>query len=101
MSDDDGSGSISIDELKKLFAFLEIAATDEEIQKIVRLVDVDRSGTLDFEEFVTLIHLLLNPGNDEDGDDEDETPQLTPAPSQETDPHRANLRQVFNNVGKE
>jgi hypothetical protein len=57
-------------------------ATSEEIDRLIRTVDIDKSGTLSFEEFVTMVCLMA--ANEE----------------KEREQHRANLRVVFDSVGE-
>jgi Ca2+-binding EF-hand superfamily protein len=78
----DQSGEISNDELQGLFKTLEITATPEEIEKLIRTVDIDHSGNLSFDEFVTMICLMA--ANED----------------KEKEQHRENLRVVFDSVGK-
>lgn len=49
--DKDGGGSISKDELAELMSTLGIKATPEEVEMMVREVDEDGSGEIDFGEF--------------------------------------------------
>lgn len=79
--DEDNSGTITHNELKILFKSLEIEATDEEIQSLIQVVDVDQSGSLSFEEFVTMICLMA--ANEDKQKEQD----------------HANLRAVFDSVG--
>lgn len=58
--DTDGNGTIDISELKILFSLLGITCSDEELSHLIKIVDVDHSGSLSFEEFVTLICLLAD-----------------------------------------
>jgi hypothetical protein len=81
-TDVDHSGTITNDELQGLFKILEMEVTDEEIDRLVRIVDVDRSGTLSFHEFVTMVCVMA--ANEE----------------KEKEEHRSNLRVVFDSVGE-
>lgn len=78
----DNSGTITHDELTSLFKSLELEATDEEIHSLIEVVDVDHSGTLNFEEFVTMICLIA--ANED----------------KEKEQQHAHLRAVFDSVGK-
>lgn len=50
--DEDKSGEISKDELKKLMITLGLKPTDEQIDAMMKEVDEDESGDIDFSEFV-------------------------------------------------
>lgn len=50
--DEDKSGEISKDELKKLMITLGLKPTDEQIDTMMKEVDEDGSGDIDFSEFV-------------------------------------------------
>jgi Ca2+-binding EF-hand superfamily protein len=49
--DADGGGTIDTAELKVAIRALGMEPTDEEVAKMIADVDVDASGTIDFEEF--------------------------------------------------
>eukprot|EP01060_Flectonema_neradi_P001383 TRINITY_DN10824_c0_g1_i1.p1 TRINITY_DN10824_c0_g1~~TRINITY_DN10824_c0_g1_i1.p1 ORF type:complete len:156 (+),score=37.33 TRINITY_DN10824_c0_g1_i1:85-552(+) len=53
--DEDHGGSISKDELRKLMETLRLKPTDEELDAMMREVDSDGSGDIDFNEFVTVM----------------------------------------------
>ena len=53
--DKDGSGSISIDELGALLRSVGHAPTPTELMRIIREVDTDCSGQIEFEEFLVMI----------------------------------------------
>ena len=53
--DDDGSGSIGIDELEDPLIGLGFADTREEVQELVDVVDEDGSGMIEFGEFLSII----------------------------------------------
>ena len=53
--DDDGSGSIGIEELEDPLIGLGFAETREEVKAIVDSVDEDRSGLIEFDEFLGII----------------------------------------------
>jgi len=55
MFDTDGSKTIDSKELKNLMIMLGVEATQEEIDEIMRQVDKDNNGFIDFDEFVTLM----------------------------------------------
>lgn len=58
IADTDGSNSVSIEELKKFLPFLGVKATDEEISTAFTKFDEDKSGSLQFEEFIALLMSL-------------------------------------------
>ena len=53
--DEDGSGAISADELEKVMQTLGQEASSQELQDLIKEVDLDRSGSIDFAEFKTLM----------------------------------------------
>ena len=53
--DDSGDGLLSKEEIKKGCHVLEMQLTDKEIEIIFREYDRDKSGTLDFNEFLEAI----------------------------------------------
>eukprot|EP01013_Petalomonas_cantuscygni_P022393 TRINITY_DN4297_c0_g1_i2.p2 TRINITY_DN4297_c0_g1~~TRINITY_DN4297_c0_g1_i2.p2 ORF type:complete len:157 (-),score=26.33 TRINITY_DN4297_c0_g1_i2:204-674(-) len=53
--DDDRSGCISKAELRKLMETLRLKPTEEEIESMMKEVDADGSGDIDFNEFVTVM----------------------------------------------
>jgi centrin-1 len=53
--DDDGSGSIGIQELEEPLIGLGIAKSLDEVQDMVNAVDDDGSGMIEFEEFLGII----------------------------------------------
>lgn len=48
MMDQDGSGDVSLDELKVMFKNMQIRVADSEIKSIVIAMDADKSGTVSF-----------------------------------------------------
>jgi calmodulin len=50
--DQDGSGSISTVELGDVFAKMGLITSEEELQSLVKEIDSDGSGLIEFEEFV-------------------------------------------------
>ncbi|RMZ94763.1 caltractin-like isoform X2, partial [Brachionus plicatilis] len=53
--DSDKSGSICVSELEKVFESLDIKVKDEEIHQLMRVMDRDGSGNIDFKEFVNVM----------------------------------------------
>ena len=60
--DDDGSGSIGVDEIKGPLIGLGLVDSVEEVEMLVQLVDEDDSGMIEFGEFLDII---LNKSNNE------------------------------------
>jgi Ca2+-binding EF-hand superfamily protein len=58
-TDSDKSGSISTEELGEMFKTLGYETSVEELTQLIRLVDADGNGALDFDEFVSLMDLFL------------------------------------------
>jgi len=50
--DTDNSGSITADELKKVFEEMGKNFSMEEMERMIQLADEDNSGTLEYEEFI-------------------------------------------------
>ena len=53
--DADGSGHLTIDELKAGFAKSGIKMNDDQVQRLAKYIDTDKSGVIDFEEFKAYI----------------------------------------------
>lgn len=53
--DEDGSGSIGIEELEKPLISLGLCRSRQEVQKIMDLVDEDKSGQIEFNEFLNIL----------------------------------------------
>lgn len=53
--DEDKGGSISRNELKKLMITLRLKPTEDELDAMMKEVDADGSGDIDFNEFVTVM----------------------------------------------
>ena len=58
--DKDGGGSITGEELGELMDTLGIEASPEEVDAMIREIDADGSGEIDFEEFVTVMSRKVN-----------------------------------------
>jgi hypothetical protein len=61
MFDVDGGGSIEAEELKQVLGDMGLEPTDEQIRDIILEVDKDRSGAIEFNEFVTLMYKVSTP----------------------------------------
>lgn len=55
MFDKDGDGTIDADELGAVMRSMGQNPTDAEIQQLIEAVDVDKNGTIEFEEFCALM----------------------------------------------
>ena len=53
--DKDHSGSISASELKTVMKSLGLSPTDDEVQDLVREIDIDGNNMIEFNEFLTLM----------------------------------------------
>lgn len=58
--DKDGGGSITKDELVDLMETLRIPTKPEEVEQMINEIDKDKSGTIDFEEFVMVMSKKVN-----------------------------------------
>jgi len=56
--DVDGSGKLDDFELVEMFKDQNLKFSRPKIRRLIKLVDKDRNGTLDFDEFLTLIHMV-------------------------------------------
>ena len=63
--DDDGSGSIGVDEIKGPLIGLGLVNSLEEVKELVKVVDEDESGNIEFGEFLDII--LNKKGNEKAG----------------------------------
>ena len=64
--DADGGGSIGVDELENPLIGLGLAANTEEVTKMVKDVDANRSGEVEFNEFLNIIINGKNSSNPTD-----------------------------------
>ena len=55
--DHDGSGKISINELKKVMANLGERLTDKEVEEMIREADLDGDGEINYQEFVKVCYI--------------------------------------------
>ena len=53
--DDDGSGSIGVEEIKGPLIGLGLVDTVEEVEELINRVDEDKSGEIEFNEFLQII----------------------------------------------
>ena len=53
--DDDGSGEIDASELGMIFAALGQPMSDDEVEKLVKEIDEDESGMIEFPEFLKMV----------------------------------------------
>lgn len=58
MIDGDGSGAISSDEIKQILTTIGDQATEAEIDEIVREIDLDGDGEIDYQEFVKIFAVV-------------------------------------------
>ncbi|POO03431.1 Serine/threonine protein kinase [Trema orientale] len=65
MMDTDKNGNLTFEELREGFRLIGHPITDPDVQMLIDAADVDGSGTLDCEEFVTVSVHLKKIGNDE------------------------------------
>ena len=56
--DEDDSGKISFDNLKKVTEDLNVDANDEELQNMIKLADTDGDGEVSLDEFIALMKLI-------------------------------------------
>jgi calmodulin len=59
MFDIDGGGTIETHELKEVLTQLGENPTDDDIQEMIELVDENKDGVVDFDEFITLMRLRM------------------------------------------
>ncbi|XP_063678965.1 uncharacterized protein LOC134814713 [Bolinopsis microptera] len=57
--DDNGDGMLDNEELAVLFDSLNIACADDDIKAFFSLVDVDDDGTVDYDEFMTMVEHMM------------------------------------------
>lgn len=55
----DKSGSISVDEMEQIFKTLDIQASREEINLVIKEMDIDGDGEISFEEFAKVMGVKL------------------------------------------
>ena len=53
--DDDGSGSIGLEELEQPLISLNLCKSRAEVQQVMNKIDLDGNGTLEFDEFLALV----------------------------------------------
>lgn len=57
---DQFKGSISVDELEDPLIALGLAESRDQVQKIIDSVDADKSGQIEFDEFLTIVKTNSN-----------------------------------------
>ena len=62
--DDDGSGEIDAGELMEIFQSLGVSVTEQEVEAMVEEVDEDESGTIDFNEFNSMVQKAMTDDSD-------------------------------------
>ena len=60
--DKDGSGTITKDELGELLTIIGIETSNDDLERMVKGVDVNSNGEVDFEEFATFMTRRVDPG---------------------------------------
>lgn len=65
--DKDHSGSINADEFKAVLYTYGLAASEEELERLVSKFDVDGDGTIRYDEFNATFGQVVNPGHDDGG----------------------------------
>merc|ERR1712126_738889 len=58
--DHDGGGDINTNELGRVMKLLGQSPSKEELDEIVQAVDVDGSGSIDFDEFLIMMVMQMN-----------------------------------------
>lgn len=58
--DKDGDGNITLHELGVVMRRLGHAPTDEELESMLNVIDIDSDGSIDFEEFATMMGEKMN-----------------------------------------
>ena len=54
--DENGNGTINADDIKKTLNHMGVEITDKEAREMIEEADLDQNGTVDFSEFVKLMH---------------------------------------------
>jgi calmodulin len=65
MFDIDGGGTIETHELKEVLTALGESPTDDDIREMIILVDENKDGVVDFDEFITLMRLRMGESADD------------------------------------
>lgn len=60
--DEDGSGAVDFDEMKKMVASLGMIVKDDDLKQMIEDADEDKSGEIEFNEFVTIIRTAAAQG---------------------------------------
>eukprot|EP01098_Paradermamoeba_levis_P008009 TRINITY_DN3336_c0_g2_i1.p1 TRINITY_DN3336_c0_g2~~TRINITY_DN3336_c0_g2_i1.p1 ORF type:complete len:173 (+),score=81.40 TRINITY_DN3336_c0_g2_i1:60-521(+) len=64
--DKDGDGSITTKELGTVMRSLGLSPTEEDLQEMIKEVDNDNNGTIDFDEFLILMSRKMKDNEDDD-----------------------------------
>ena len=64
--DENGDGSISSIEIEKVMKQLGLNPTKDEVRDLLNELDVDQNGTIDFNEFVSVMSKQSKPKNEDD-----------------------------------
>merc|ERR1712072_1169128 len=59
-SDTDNSGAIEANELKVIMKALDVEMTNEDVLAVLKNIDIDGSGKIEFDEFLTMVEESLN-----------------------------------------
>ncbi|PUZ62844.1 hypothetical protein GQ55_3G019400 [Panicum hallii var. hallii] len=97
--DKDGDGTITTKELGTVMGSLGQSPTEEELQEMVKEVDADGSGAIDFQEFLTLLARQMRESS---GADEEELREAFRVFDQDQNGFisRDELRHVLQNLGE-
>ncbi|RCV36347.1 hypothetical protein SEVIR_7G321500v4 [Setaria viridis] len=97
--DKDGDGTITSKELGTVMRSLGQSPSEEELQEMVKEVDADGSGAIDFQEFLTLLARQMREAN---GADEEELREAFRVFDQDQNGFisRDELRHVLQNLGE-
>jgi len=68
--DKDGNGVVSADEIREVLTALGDRLSDEDVNDMIRDVDTDGDGQVNYEEFVA--HMMSEDSDDEADDEEEE-----------------------------
>jgi calmodulin len=97
--DPDGDGSIGEAELAHIFKTLGHEPSDEELTKMVKEVDLDGNGTIDFVEFATMMAKQIKEAENSKDEDLAEAFKIFCGPDKDVIT-AAGLRQVMTDLGE-